>query len=76
MEREYCIHQERGVKQQRTEKYEIGDTVYTVTAEESQNARNTALEIIKRLVGQRTDGLIGATERTCCLRTDGGKKVC
>ena len=63
-------------KKQRTEQYEINGTVYTVTVEENENANTTALDIIKRLVSQRNDRLIRTTERTCCLPTNGGKKVC
>lgn len=63
-------------KKQRIEEYEIGGTAYTVTVEETESANATALDVIKRLVGQRKDGLIKTNERTCCLPTNGGKKIC
>ena len=87
MEREHCIYSAREhrnctnikirrVDRAKEERYEIEGTVYTVTVEESDNANVTALDIIRRLVFQNTDRPSRTQGRTCCLRTDGGQKVC
>ena len=50
--------------------------VYTVTAEESNNAETTPLEIMRKLIERNAYKGYGEIGRTCCLQTDGGKKVC
>ncbi len=51
-------------------------------AEESEKADETAYEIMKRLIGRKaqkfvTERVINRVkERTCCLESDGGKKIC
>lgn len=63
-------------KRQRIARYEIGGMVYTVTAEESNNAETTPLEIMRKLIERNAYKGYGEIGRTCCLQTDGGKKVC
>jgi len=51
----------------------FGDTVYTVIAEESENARGTQLDIINGLLKRHSD----ETNSTNLLfATNGGKKAC
>ncbi len=57
------------MKQQRTEQYEIDGTLYRVLVEEAINAKETPYDAIRRLIQNNK-------ERICCLRTNGGKKVC
>ena len=47
----------------------IGDIIYKVIAEESLNAKETAYDVIRRLIENNKD-------RICCLNTDGGQKIC
>lgn len=56
----------------RLEYVRIGDVVYVVTATEKEDARETPLDIMRRLIDRKTDNLIN--ERTCYLRANGGKK--
>ena len=56
----------------RLEYVPIGDTVYVVTATEKEDARETPLDIMRRLIDRKTDNLIN--ERTCYLRANGGEK--
>lgn len=63
-------------KKQRTEQYEIGGTVYTVIVEENEKAKETPLDIMRRLVERNTYKSYGKIGRTCCLQTNGGKKIC
>ena len=60
------------VRDCRAEYFIVGDTVYAVCAEEKTNATQTPLDIMQRLIARQTDNLI--SERTRCLRPDGGKK--
>ena len=55
------------------EKLSIGDTVYRVSATEKEGAKETPLDIMRRLIDRKTDKLINE-ERTCYLRANGGKK--
>ena len=57
----------------RLEYVSIGDTVYVVTATEKEGAKETPLDIMRRLIDHKTDNLINE-ERTCYLRANGGKK--
>ena len=57
----------------RLEYVRIGDTVYTVCATEKEGAKETPLDIMRRLIDRKTDNLINE-ERTCYLRANGGKK--
>lgn len=57
----------------RLEYVPIGDTVYVVTATEKEGAKETPLDIMRRLIDRKTDNLINE-ERTCYLRANGGKK--
>ena len=54
----------------------MGGTVYTVIAEESNNAKSTPLDIMRMLVERNAYKSYGKIGRTCCLQTNGGKKVC
>ena len=56
-----------------TQYVSIGDTVYVVTATEKEGAKETPLDIMRRLIDRKTDNLINE-ERTCYLRANGGKK--
>ncbi len=56
----------------RLEYVRIGDVVYVVTTTEKEGARETPLDIMRRLIDRKTDNLIN--ERTCYLRANGGKK--
>lgn len=59
---------------ERVEYHVIGDKTYVVVAEEMKNATDTPLDIMKRLIFRRKDGLIREqTERTRCLPFNGGK---
>lgn len=58
----------------RLEYVRIGDVVYVVTATEKEGARETPLDIMRRLIDRKTDNLIN--ERTCYLRANGGKSKC
>lgn len=44
-----------------------------VSATEKEGARETPLDIMRRLIDRKTDNLINE-ERTCYLRANGGKK--
>lgn len=57
----------------RLEYVPTGDTVYVVTATEKEGAKETPLDIMRRLIDRKTDNLINE-ERTCYLRANGGKK--
>ena len=57
----------------RLEYVSIGDTVYRVSATEKEGAKETPLDIMRRLIDRKTDNLINE-ERTCYLRANGGKK--
>lgn len=57
----------------RLEYVRIGDVVYVVTATEKKGAKETPLDIMRRLIERKTDNLINE-ERTCYLRANGGKK--
>ena len=59
---------------ERVEYHVIGDKTYVVVAEEMKNATDTPLDIMKRLISRRKDGMIREqTERTRCLPFNGGK---
>ena len=59
---------------ERVEYHVIGDKTYVVVAEEMKNATDTPLDIMKRLISRRKDGIIREqTERTRCLPFNGGK---
>ncbi|MGN0812332.1 MAG: hypothetical protein ACI4MQ_02335 [Candidatus Coproplasma sp.] len=60
-------------KKQRTEQYEIGGTVYTVIAEESENARGTQSDIINSLLKRHFDEI---NSTNLLFATNGGKKEC
>ncbi|MBO5067842.1 MAG: hypothetical protein J6C62_05525 [Clostridia bacterium] len=57
----------------RLEYVPIGDTVYVVTATEKEGAKETPLDIMRRLIDRKTENLINE-QRTCYLRASGGKK--
>ena len=57
----------------RLEYVSIGDTVYRISATEKEGAKETPLDIMRRLIDRKTDNLINK-ERTCYLRANGGKK--
>ena len=57
------------------------ETLYIVSTESMQGARETAYEILERLVIKKFTSLtqerLGDGElRTCCLESDGGKQIC
>ena len=57
------------------------ETLYVVNAESMPEAKKTAYEILERLVMKRfvsgtKEMLTGDKLRTCCLESDGGKKLC
>ena len=57
------------------------ETLYVVNAESMPEANETAYEILERLVmkkfvGVTKETLAGDKLRTCCLESDGGKKIC
>lgn len=57
------------------------ETLYVVNAESMQGARETAYEILERLVMKKfaslTEERLGDGKlRTCCLESDGGKQIC
>ena len=57
---------------ERVEYHVIGDKTYVVVAEEMKNATDTPLDIMKRLISRRRDGIIREqTERTRCLPFNG-----
>ena len=60
-------------KKQRIEQYEIGGTVYTVIAEESEDARGTQLDIVNSLLKRHSDEI---NSTNLLFATNGGKKVC
>ena len=53
----------------RGEEKEIEGIVYRIIAEESEYARETAYDAIRRLLQNNK-------ERICRLNTDGGQKIC
>ena len=55
-------------KEQRIDKITIGNTVYTVIAEEKDNTQNTPLGIVRNLIERNLYSTYGETERTCCLQ--------
>ncbi len=58
----------------RVEYHVMGDKTYIVVAEEMKNATDTPLDIMKRLISRRKDGMIREqTERTRCLPFNGGE---
>ena len=59
----------------RVEYEEIGNTVYTIRATQSESATKTALDIMREIINRETDNLI-RKERTCYLQTNGGKSKC
>ena len=55
--------------------------LYIVSTESMQGARETAYEILERLVIKKftslTEERLGNGKlRTCCLESDGGKQIC
>ena len=55
--------------------------LYFVSTESMQGARETAYEILERLVVRKftslTEERLGDSKlRTCCLESDGGKQIC
>ena len=57
------------------------ETLYIVSTESMQGARETAYEILERLVMKKftslTEERLGDGKlRTCCLESDGGKQIC
>ena len=57
------------------------ETLYIVSAESMQGARESAYEILERLVMKKftslTEERLGDGKlRTCCLESDGVKKIC
>ena len=57
------------------------ETLYIVSTESMQGARETVYEILERLVIKKFTSLtqerLGDGKlRTCCLESDGGKQIC
>ena len=57
------------------------ETLYIVSTESMQGARESAYEILERLVMKKFTSLtqerLGDGKlRTCCLESDGGKQIC
>ena len=57
------------------------ETLYIVSTESMQGARETSYEILERLVMKNftslTEERLGDGKlRTCCLESDGGKQIC
>ncbi len=57
------------------------ETLYVVNAESMPEAKETAYEILERLVMKKfvsviENTLAGDKLRTCCLESDGGKQIC
>ena len=57
------------------------ETLYIVSTESMQEARESAYEILERLVMKKftslTEERLGDGKlRTCCLGSDGGKQIC
>lgn len=57
------------------------ETLYVVNAESMPEAKETACEILERLVMKKftslTEERLGDGKlRTCCLESDGGKQIC
>ena len=57
------------------------ETLYIVSTESTQGARESAYEILERLVMKKfislTEERLGDGKlRTCCLESDGGKQIC
>lgn len=57
------------------------ETLYIVSTASMQGARETAYEILERLVMKKfvsvtKEAFAGDKLRTCCLESDGGKKLC
>lgn len=60
----------------RVEYHVIGDKTYVVVAEEKSNTTDTPLDIVKRLITHRQNGMISEQiERTRCLPQNGGKQL-
>ena len=62
------------MKQQRIEKEVIGGTVYTVIAEESENAKYTQLDIISQLINRHSNEVLNSPN--LLFAANGGKKEC
>ena len=62
------------MKQQRIEKEVIGGTVYTVIAEESDNAKYTQLDIISQLINRHSNEVLNSPN--LLFAANGGKKEC
>ena len=57
------------------------ETLYIVSTESMQGARESAYEILERLVIKKftsltQERLVDGKLRTCCLESDGGKQIC
>lgn len=57
------------------------ETLYIVSTASMQGARESAYEILERLVIKKftslTEERLGDSKlRTCCLESDGGKQIC
>ena len=57
------------------------ETLYVVNTESMPEANETAYEILERLVMKKfvnvtEEAFAGDKLRTCCLESDGGKKIC
>ena len=57
------------------------ETLYIVSTESMPEAKETAYEILERLVMKKFTSLtqerLGDSKlRTCCLESDGGKQIC
>lgn len=60
----------------RLEYHTIGDKTYVVVAREKENATDTPLSIVKRLIENRSVKIItGESKRTRCLTSNGGKQL-
>lgn len=59
----------------RVEYYNLGDKTFVVVAEESDKARETPLDIMKRLLNNQSENIRrDNAKRTCYLQTNGGTK--
>lgn len=60
----------------RLEYHTIGDKTYVVVAREQENATDTPLSILKRLINNRGAKIITSeSKRTRCLPSNGGKQL-
>ncbi len=62
------------VKRSRVEYIHLDKIVYAVVAEESEKAKETPLDIIKRLIENESENI--AIDKTRYLNTNGGTKKC